>query len=172
MTGYAYSSFDSKGLFRKKRKIVKCLYIKYLHKLKVVFFVFHYINVILEIYIKSYYLNKNILIWIKTYWFHTHYRVCVIYIVEDTEKYRTAIKAQYFYIDMCLSVMLDSLSCLFTLVSFLTISNLVHMMLIWNKLLQENSNSKYEICILCEYSSSWLVLLFNPVGSPSIPACH
>jgi hypothetical protein len=54
---------------------------------------------------------------------HTHIRVRVMLVVEySTVKCRTAIKFLFLYFKLCLSVMLDSLSCSFTSISFLTIS--------------------------------------------------
>jgi len=56
------------------------------------------------------------------YVLHTHFRVCVTLIVEDptvTVKCRTARKALCLYFNVCLSVMLDSLSCSFTPMSFI-----------------------------------------------------
>ena len=53
---------------------------------------------------------------------HTHFRVCVLFIVEDrtvTVKCRTVIKALFLYLNLYLSVMLNSLSCLLTSISFL-----------------------------------------------------
>jgi hypothetical protein len=55
--------------------------------------------------------------------FHTHFMVRVILIVIDptvTVKCRTAIKALFLYFNLCLSVMLDSLSCSFTSIFFRT----------------------------------------------------
>jgi hypothetical protein len=54
--------------------------------------------------------------------FHNHFRLWVILIVEHTTvtlKCRTAIKALFLYFNLCPSVMLDSLSCSFTYISFL-----------------------------------------------------
>jgi hypothetical protein len=58
--------------------------------------------------------------------FHTHFRVCVMFIIKVgtvTLKCRTVIKALFLYFNLCLSIMLDSLSCSFTSISFLTIPN-------------------------------------------------
>ena len=55
--------------------------------------------------------------------FHTHFRVWIILFLEDstmTMKCRRAIKALFLYFNLCLSIMLDSLSCSFTSMSFLT----------------------------------------------------
>jgi len=46
-----------------------------------------------------------------------------MFIIEDPTvmmKYRTAIKALFLYFNLCLSVTLDSLPCLFTTISFLS----------------------------------------------------
>ena len=54
---------------------------------------------------------------------HIHFRIWVILIGEDptvTVKCRTAIKVMCLYLILCLSVMLDHLSCSFTSISFLT----------------------------------------------------
>ena len=45
---------------------------------------------------------------------HTHFRVIVMLIVEDptvTVNCRTAINALFLYLNVCLSIMFDSLSC-------------------------------------------------------------
>ena len=50
-----------------------------------------------------------------------------MHIVENptvTVTYRTAIKAPFVYFDLCLGIILDSLSCSFTSISFLTNTNL------------------------------------------------
>jgi hypothetical protein len=49
--------------------------------------------------------------------FHTHFKVLVILLIEDptvTVKCRTAIKALFLYFNLCLSVMLNGLSCALT----------------------------------------------------------
>jgi succinate dehydrogenase hydrophobic anchor subunit len=56
---------------------------------------------------------------------HTHISVRVMFIIEDTTvtvKCRTAIKVMFLYFNLCLSVTLNSLSCSFTSISFLTTS--------------------------------------------------
>ena len=54
--------------------------------------------------------------------FHTHFRVWVSLIVEDptvTVTCRTATKVPFLYLNLCLRVMFNSLSCPFTSISFL-----------------------------------------------------
>ena len=55
--------------------------------------------------------------------FLTHFRELVLIIVVDssvTEKCKTAIKALFLYLNLCLNVMLNGLSCSFTFISYLT----------------------------------------------------
>jgi len=54
--------------------------------------------------------------------FNTHFRVSALLIFDEptvTMKCRTAIKVLFLYLNLCPSVMLNSLSCLFTSISFL-----------------------------------------------------
>ena len=60
--------------------------------------------------------------------FHTHFKVQAVLIIEDptvTVKCRTAIKVMFLYINSCLSIMIDRLSCSFTSISFLTNSLII-----------------------------------------------